>query len=229
MPEIFLGAELFRTHLSAFFCPSPGAVLAARGGVARSHTSSMLPRAALPAASSRIPDPGKKDVCAETSGRGTRRTRRRCSVTYLKYDFQPRLLRSCPFVSVHVRSGRLFPVGRLHTRRQVPLTVVCGLMRGFSARFPRPAPHPGRACAPSGKSPSLFPRTPFAASARKRGCLQTLPLHSHGLRSPVAMRLPHSRPQCSGALGWLFDRQKANLARPLRALAGDPLATSGCE
>ena len=46
MPEIFFGAEMFRTRFSAFFCPSSGALLAARGGVAQSHTSSMLLRAA---------------------------------------------------------------------------------------------------------------------------------------------------------------------------------------
>ena len=51
---------MFRTRFSAFFCPSSGALLAARGGVAQSHTVSMLLRAALPAASSCIPNPGKK-------------------------------------------------------------------------------------------------------------------------------------------------------------------------
>ena len=93
------------------------------------------------------------------------------------------------------------------------------LMQGFTARYPRPAPHPGR-FAPIGEKPFAFPRTPFAASARKASWFADDPLNSHGLRSVAAAELRqqlHSRPQCSGALGLLFDRQKANLARPLRA------------
>ena len=42
------------------------------------------------------------------------------------------------------------------------------LMQGsYGAAPPHPAPHPWVASRPAGKRPGAFPRTPFAASARK--------------------------------------------------------------
>jgi hypothetical protein len=66
------------------------------------------------------------------------------------------------------------------------------------------------------------PRTPFAASVRKISACTAFFI-SRGLRSAAAaeLRQPlHSRPYCSGALGFLlFALQKENLARPLLATA----------
>ena len=71
MPEIFLDSKsVSHTLLEFFFCPSSGALLAARGGVAQSHTSSMLLRAAGISGFVLHPESGQKSRAAKKNDPG---------------------------------------------------------------------------------------------------------------------------------------------------------------
>ena len=112
--------------------------------------------------------------------------------------------------------------------------------RGFTARqSPRLAPSfscrkpPRGRFAPRGEKPLRFSPHPFFGVGEKRKRLYSF-LHYSGLREIAAANLQrqfHSRPYCSGALGFLTPSRPAGSGKASLApcaLAGDPLAQSVC-
>ena len=92
---------------------------------------------------------------------------------------------------------------------------------------------PECASRPAGKRPGAFPRPPFAAPVRKISAYIAFYITAACVQRPQkSLRQPlHSRPYCSGALGFLPPRRPAGSGKASLApcaLAGDPLALSAC-